>query len=196
VASQCLELRSLASYLGAFHSSFRVCDALCVWSTGVGSTCLRLCGPWWPSNNGTHERLPNADPSAGIESYNEGLDPVKAFVRWERDLPQLIRKLRNQHVHYAQTMRILLEPITTEFELAEMLSDPAGAQLWKDKHMAEKLQNKLQDSFFAYQSTITDIERITKKIASKLDLDRAAEVCAHIPRAFTLLTPTAQEKRP
>lgn len=102
---------------------------------------------------------------------------MKAFVRWERDLPQLIRKLRNQHVHYAQTMRILLEPITTEFELAEMLSDPAGAQLWKDKRMAEKLQDKLQDSFFAYQSTIADIERITKKIASKLDLDRAAEVC-------------------
>jgi hypothetical protein len=148
-----------------------------------------------PSENETFEGS-RTDPNAGIESYNEGLDPVKAFIRWERDLPQLIRKLRNQHVHYAQTIRILLEPITTEFELAEMLSDPAGAQLWKDKQMAEKLQNKLQDSFFAYQSTITDIERITKKIASKLDLDRAAEVRVHIPQAFTLLTSTAQEKRP
>ncbi|KAF2676720.1 hypothetical protein K458DRAFT_396613 [Lentithecium fluviatile CBS 122367] len=112
----------------------------------------------------------------GIETYNEGLDPVKAFVRWERDLPQLIRKLRNQHVHYAQTMRVLLEPITTEFELAEMLSDPAGAHLWKDKYMAEKLRNKLEDSYDAYQDTIAEIERITKKIASKLDLDRAAEL--------------------
>lgn len=72
-------------------------------------------------------------------------------------------------------MRILLEPITTEIELAEMLSDPSG-QLWKDTEMTEKLQEKLQDSFFAYQSTIADIERITKKIASKLDLDRASEV--------------------
>jgi hypothetical protein len=118
----------------------------------------------------------DADMIAGIEAYNEGLAPIKAFMGWERDLPQLIRKLRNQHVHYAQTMRILLEPITTEFELAEMLSDPAGARLWKDEHMADKLRNKLQDSFFAYQSTITDIEIITKRIASRLDLDRATEV--------------------
>lgn len=131
----------------------------------------------------------------GIESYNEGLDPVKAFVRWERDLPQLIRKLRNQHVHYAQTMRILLEPITDEFELAEMLSDPAGARLWKDKKMAERLQSKLQDSYFAYQSTIADIEKITKKIASKLDLDRAAELKKNDLEAMLAANPkTANDK--
>lgn len=116
----------------------------------------------------------DADYAAGIESYNEGLDPVKSFVRWERELPQLIRKLRNQHVHYAQTLRILLEPITTDVELDEMLSNPRGS-LW-NKEMADRLKDRLQDSYFAYQSTIADIEKITKKIASKLDLDRAAEV--------------------
>jgi hypothetical protein len=113
---------------------------------------------------------------SALESYNEGLDPVKSFIRWERELPQFIRKLRNQHVHFAQTTRLLLEPITTEFELADMLSEPSG-KLWKDKVMSEKLQDKLQESYHAYQSTILDIERIMKKIASKLDLERAAEVC-------------------
>lgn len=113
---------------------------------------------------------------SALESYNEGLDPVKSFIRWERELPQYIRKLRNQHVHFAQTTRLLLEPITTEFELADMLSEPSG-KLWKDKAMSGKLQDKLQESYHAYQSTIADIERIMKKIASKLDLERAAEVC-------------------
>jgi hypothetical protein len=94
-------------------------------------------------------------------------------------LPQFIRKLRNEHVHYAQTMRQLLEPITSEFELAEMLSEPSG-QLWKDKDMTTKLQDRLQESYQAYQSTIADIERIAKKIAGKLDLDRAAEVGAQM----------------
>lgn len=42
--------------------------------------------------------------------------------------------------------------------------------------MALKLQNRLQESYHAYQDTIADIERITKQIASKLDLDRAIEV--------------------
>jgi hypothetical protein len=112
----------------------------------------------------------------GIEAYNDGLDPVKSFMRWERELPQLIRKLRNQHVHYAQTIRILLEPIADEFELAELLQEPNG-QLWKGDTMARKMGERLGDSYNAYQNTIGDIERITRKIASKLDLDRAAEVC-------------------
>jgi hypothetical protein len=99
-------------------------------------------------------------------------------MRWERELPQFIRKLRNQHVHYAQTIRILLEPITSEVELAEMMSNPGLTELWKGKHMVEKLQERLHDSYQAYQGTIIDIERITKKIASKLDLDRANEVWA------------------
>lgn len=121
--------------------------------------------------------LPSTDACAGIESYNEGLDPIKSFMRWDKELPQCIRKLRNQHVHYAQTMRILLEPITAELELAEMMTDPGSSRLWKDKHMAVKLQERLQESYHAYQGTIADIERITKQIASKLDLDRANEVC-------------------
>lgn len=98
-------------------------------------------------------------------------------MRWERELPQILRKLRNQHVHYAQTIRILLEPITNEFELAELLQDPNG-KLWKGNSMAKKLGARLGDSYNAYQSTIADIERITRKIASKLDVDRAAEVRA------------------
>ena len=110
-----------------------------------------------------------------LEDYKEGLDPVKAFLRWERELPQFIRKLRNQHVHFQQTMRLLLEPITTDDELAEMLTDPGGKH-WKDGKVASKLEDKLQESFQAYQSTIADIERIMKKIASKLDLERAAHV--------------------
>jgi hypothetical protein len=110
-----------------------------------------------------------------LENYNDGLDPVKAFLRWERELPHFIRKLRNQHVHFQQTLRLLLEPITTEFELAEMLAEPNGSH-WKDAKMAERLKDKLQESFQAYQSTIADIERIMTKIASKLDLERASNV--------------------
>lgn len=96
-------------------------------------------------------------------------------MRWEQELPKILRKLRIQHVHFAQTIRILLEPITDEFELAELLQEPNGG-LWKSDAMAKRLGERLAESYHAYQSTMADIERITKKIASKLDLDRAAEV--------------------
>ncbi|KAF1915483.1 hypothetical protein BDU57DRAFT_451073 [Ampelomyces quisqualis] len=125
----------------------------------------------------------------GIESYNEGLDPIKSFVRWERELPQFIRKLRNQHVHYAQTIRILFEPITSEVELAEMMANPGSTKLWKGTHMAEKLQERLQESYQAYQGTIVDIERITTKIASKLDLERAKELSRNDLEAILVANP-------
>ncbi|KAF2181758.1 hypothetical protein K469DRAFT_691837 [Zopfia rhizophila CBS 207.26] len=125
---------------------------------------------------------------SALEDYNESLDPVKAFLRWERELPQFIRKLRNQHVHFAQTMRLLLEPITTEYELVDMLLDPGG-QLWKDEEISKKLKDKLQESYQAYQSTIADVERIMKKIASKLDLDRAADVTQNDLEAMLVANP-------
>ena len=104
---------------------------------------------------------------------------MRAFVRWEKELPKLIRKLRNQHVHYAQTIRILFEPITSNVELEELMTDPGSQHLWKSEEIATKLQDRLQESFIAYQHTMSEIERITKAIALKLDLDRAKEV-SHI----------------
>jgi hypothetical protein len=97
-------------------------------------------------------------------------------MRWEHELPKLIRKLATQHVHYDTTIRILIAPITSEFEFAEMMANPGSAKLWKDKDMAVKLQERLGETYQEYQRTIADIEKITKKIASKLDLDRANEV--------------------
>jgi hypothetical protein len=99
-------------------------------------------------------------------------------MRWEHELPKLIRKLATQHLHYDTTIRILIAPITSEAEFAEMMANPGSAKLWKDKDMAVKLQDRLGETYDAYQRTIADIEQITKKIASKLDLDRAHEVRA------------------
>ena len=143
---------------------------------GLVLGCLPLIIQGALGRSGSGSCHPTNKRTIGIESYNEGLDPIKSFARWRSELPQFIRKLRNQHVHYAQTIRILFEPITTEAELAEMMASPGSAELWKGKAMVEKLQERLQDSYQAYQGTIVDIERITKKIASKLDLDRATEV--------------------
>ncbi|EON62852.1 hypothetical protein W97_02077 [Coniosporium apollinis CBS 100218] len=106
---------------------------------------------------------------SALEHYNEGLDPIKAFWGWERELPQFIRKLRNQHVHYEQTLKLLLAPITEDAELADMVANP-GQGLWKDAEIAIKLENRLNESYKAYIGTIADIEGIMKKIASKLDL--------------------------
>jgi hypothetical protein len=113
---------------------------------------------------------------AGLEAYNEGLDPIKAFYRWERELPHFIHQLRLQHVHYEQTVKLLFSPITTETQLARMISDPVGA--WSDDELADKLKYKLNEAYGAYEATMSEIERIMCKIAGKLDLERAKSVSA------------------
>jgi hypothetical protein len=111
---------------------------------------------------------------AGIESYQEGLDPIKAFYSWERQLPHYINKLRLQHVHYEQTIRLLFSSITTERQFDSMLADPLGA--WQDEELASKLQHKLDEAYGAYETTIANIQKIMVKIAGKLDLERASSV--------------------
>lgn len=116
-----------------------------------------------------------ADGMVAIESYKEGLDPIKAMFGREKELPVFIRKLRTQHDHYEQTIQLLFGSITSDAEFAKMTADPGSSQeLWKSKETA--LQDKLQHAYKSYQRTMSEIERITKAIASKLDLDRAAEV--------------------
>ena len=112
---------------------------------------------------------------SAVEKYNESLDPVKSFIRWERELPAFIRKLRNQEVHYQQTLRLLLEPVTSPEDLAEMIRDPLST-CWKDEGITESLQDRLGDSFVAYQDIIRDVDRIMRAIASKLDLEKDTRV--------------------
>ncbi|KAL6160366.1 hypothetical protein ACJQWK_09172 [Exserohilum turcicum] len=124
----------------------------------------------------------------GIESYKEGLDPIKGFFGREKELPIIIRKLRAQYDHYDQTIQLLFGSITSDVEFALMMTDPAASQeLWKSKEAA--LQDKLQNTYSSYQRTMADIERITKKIASKLDLDRAAELTRNDLEALLAANP-------
>ncbi|RAR06843.1 hypothetical protein DDE82_003074 [Stemphylium lycopersici] len=69
-----------------------------------------------------------------------------------------------------------------------MTADPGSSQeLWKSKETA--LQDKLQHAYKSYQRTMSEIERITKAIASKLDLDRAAELTRNDLEALLAANP-------
>jgi len=111
----------------------------------------------------------------GIDTYREGLDPIKGFFGRNKELPIFIRDLRAQYVHYDQNIQMLFGSITSEAEFAKMMADPGLSQeLWKSKEAA--LQDKLQISYKTYQDTMADIEAITKQIASRLDFGAPVEV--------------------
>jgi predicted nucleic acid-binding Zn-ribbon protein len=71
-----------------------------------------------------------------------------------------------------------------------MISDPRTSQrLWKSKEAA--LRDKLQGAYNSYQSTIGEIERITKKIANRLELEGATTSDLE---AFLALVPKTNDK--
>ncbi|KAE8842169.1 hypothetical protein P3342_002888 [Pyrenophora teres f. teres] len=110
----------------------------------------------------------------GIETYREGLDPIKGFFGRNKELLVFIRDLRAQYVHYDQNIQMLFGSITSEAEFAMMMADPGLSQeLWKSKEAA--LQDKLRISYKTYQDTMADIEKITKQIASRLEFGAPAE---------------------
>lgn len=76
---------------------------------------------------------------SAFEHYNDGLEPIKAFWDIDRLLPIQIRRLRNQHVHYEQTLRILLAQIVDRNEVEEMIAAP-NSDIWKTPDMQERLE--------------------------------------------------------
>jgi len=79
---------------------------------------------------------------SAFEHYESGLEPFKAFWNMNGQLPIHIRKLRNQHVHSEQTLRLLLVPVTEADEISEMIDHPNG-ELWKLPDMQARLERRL-----------------------------------------------------
>lgn len=113
---------------------------------------------------------------SALENYENGLDPIRAFLEFDSELPNQIRKLRDQHINYNLTMKLLLSSIADSEEVDEMISDPGG-DCWKDRNMQKRLEERLDESYQAYLDTIKHIEEIMKTIAKDLKIDQSDRVC-------------------
>lgn len=112
---------------------------------------------------------------SAFEHYNDSLDPLKAFWDIDRLLPIQIRRLRNQHVHFEQTLRILLAQIVDADEVEDMIAAP-NSDIWKTPEMQQKLELLLQESYNAYQDTVSHMEEVMKKIAKDFKMDHSERV--------------------
>jgi hypothetical protein len=110
-----------------------------------------------------------------IEDYKEGLEPLKAFVQWNNQLPTLIRALRAQHVHYEMNLKAILAPVTSDHEVTALMSDGYG-DMWNGE-IGKRLEERLDLAYKSYQGTVEDCQRIMGNIAKGLDIDRSGQVC-------------------
>jgi hypothetical protein len=112
---------------------------------------------------------------SAIEHYNDGLDPLKAFIQWKGKLSQALRDLWHQHNLYYMTLCILLKEITTAAELHDMMTNPRSS-LWKSGEIGQRIQTKLGVGYMGYLSTIEEIEDTMTTLSSHLNIDRASRV--------------------
>lgn len=86
---------------------------------------------------------------------------------------------RFQHTSYVQSIQLLLNPITSDHELHDMMDDSDNA-LWNSDEIADALRERLGDAYQAYMRTIKQIEKITTSLADKLDIEAADKVCGSV----------------
>jgi hypothetical protein len=112
---------------------------------------------------------------SALENYENGLDPLRAFLEFDSEWPNQIRKLRDQHINYNLTMKGLLLSVADSEDVEEMISDPGGA-CWKDIGMQTRLEERLDEAYQAYLDAIKHIEEIMKTIAKDLKIDHSDRV--------------------
>jgi hypothetical protein len=99
---------------------------------------------------------------SALEHYNDSLDPIKAFWEYDCQFPIQIRRLCNQHIHYEQTLRLLVAPIADSDRVATMIINPNG-DFWTSNEMQIRLEERLQESYHVYHETINHMEEIMKR---------------------------------
>jgi hypothetical protein len=95
-----------------------------------------------------------------LESYESAIGPTKAFFRWKGHLAQAKNELYVLYAAYDQTLRVLLDPVTSKEDLVAM-TENFESDLWTGGGIAEEFERHLGT---AYLAVILEIERIAKDL--------------------------------
>ena len=114
---------------------------------------------------------------SAIEHYNEGLKPLKDFVRWKITIRNLIVGLRTQKALFRNTLEQLLGGLVTDqTELSVLLDDPAGSG-WKSPKLETDLKQRLRHSFDVYIENVVAMDSHVCALEEHIGLDVYGKVC-------------------
>ena len=114
---------------------------------------------------------------SAIEHYNEGLKPLKDFVKWKTTIRNLIVGLRTQKALFRNTLEQLLGGLVTDqTELSVLLDDPAGSG-WKSPKLETDLKQRLRHSFDVYIENVVTMDSLVCTLEEHIGLDVHGKVC-------------------
>ncbi|KAL8780645.1 MAG: hypothetical protein Q9213_006382 [Squamulea squamosa] len=108
---------------------------------------------------------------SALEHYNEGIETLKNFVRYRVMIAELAKNLTVERRKFITTCEKLLSGIVeSEVKLALLLHNPSSAA-WKEQSLAERLQERLRDSYAVYFYVAHELEEALATLADKIGLD-------------------------
>jgi len=110
---------------------------------------------------------------SGLEHYAEGVETIKTWRRYRRELAGYARQLETQRVWYLDTLAELLDFVQSEGDLKAMMNDPGGP-LWQQPKYDELLKARLDHSYKPYIDTIKAMLEALDVVKQKLGLSASA----------------------
>jgi len=119
----------------------------------------------------------------GLQQFTDGVQIIKSWKRYQRELSRYSRTLETQEIVYLNTIERLFEGIIqTNEELEELIEDPAKAFSQKPQY-EESLRNRLGRSYDNYLLIMKDLLEVLIKVRKELGLDEQGKVSCDLRRS-------------
>lgn len=108
---------------------------------------------------------------AGLKSYSEGVENIKSWRRYRRQLNDYQEQLETQQTCFLNTMTHVLDGIVaTDLEMNALIEDPGGPA-WKINKYDLKLQIRLDHTYAAYFKSVTQLRLVLHTLKEKLGIE-------------------------
>ena len=124
----------------------------------------------------------------GLQQFTEGLETIKNWKRYHRELSKYARTLETQRIVYLNTIERLFEGIIQSNDELEVLMKDPGLAFSRSSQYEERLSTRLGRSYANYSRIMADMLEALRAARNELGIDENGKVC------FVLLLHCRQRK--
>ncbi len=112
----------------------------------------------------------------GLSRFAEGVDTIKSWRRYRRELAGYARTLECQQTWYLDTVEELLEGIVRSEEELMALAQNPGSDIWQRPEFELRLRQRLDHSYKPYMATMSNMLAALESIRKKLGVISSGQV--------------------
>ena len=113
-----------------------------------------------------------------LSQFAEGVDTIKSWRRYRRELTNYARTLEAEYVIYRNTIEELLDGIIHSDEELNILLEDLGGVSWQKPQYEDQLRRRLDHSYQSYLVTMTDILTAVQAVQKRLGVGDSGKVRA------------------